>query len=163
MLGWLVGGTTARTLTSIEHSIVAECLRRLFVGDDGSGALREEPNERPTLHAVQCALDLHGRDGQAATVRLFAEDHGLEATPMAVRQPDLREVGLHVRASLPTVGVHLAEVRCWREGALVTMQRPQSEVAITLALGPKRVAVAQLGCVRGYRAARIIMVGVGRR
>ena len=159
LLGWIVGGGhPARAPSSIERSIVAESMRRLLsvAAYDAPLEIHEEPSVRPHDRSWRCDVRLSGPDRERATIQLFTELALPPQTRSLICRPDLREVALQLRATLPSITCALADVWEWRSGSLLRLQRSGSEISVGLYAGGRRVALAQLGTVFGDRAVKLV-------
>ncbi|MDQ6767703.1 MAG: FliM/FliN family flagellar motor switch protein [Candidatus Eremiobacteraeota bacterium] len=162
LLGWIVGASPSRVLSSIERSIIAESIRRLVTTSlVGSRVeFRDEPRVRPTSGAWRCDVGLHGPGKAIVTLQFFAECASLPQPSPVVCRPNLRNVALHLRAVLPAVACSLQDVRAWHCGSLMRLQRPERDVEVTLYAGGRRLATAQLGTVFGERTLKLVRLGV---
>ena len=163
LLGWLVGGChSVRALSTIERSIVAESMRQLL-GVAAHGApleIHEEPRVRPHDRSWRCDAQLSGADRERATIQLFTECAPPSQSKTLVCQPDLRDVALQLRATLPGIACALAEVWEWRSGSLLRLQRSDRDISVSVYAGRRRVALAQLGTVFGDRAVKLVALGI---
>ncbi|HEV2037479.1 MAG TPA: FliM/FliN family flagellar motor C-terminal domain-containing protein [Candidatus Eremiobacteraceae bacterium] len=162
LFGWIVGASPSRVLSSIERSIIAESIRRLvttsLVGSHVE--FRDEPRVRPTAGAWRCDVGLHGPGKATVTLQFFAECASPPQPSAVVCRPNLRNVALHLRAVLPAVVCSLHDVRAWRSGSLMRLQRSERDVEVTLYAGGRRLATAQLGTVFGERTLKLVSLGL---
>jgi hypothetical protein len=162
LLGWIVGGATRARPSAIERNIIAEAARRLLTapGDASPADFREEPRTRPSSLDWRCQLELVACATQHATLAFFTAR--VTAPPPALAYPpDLRDVTVSLRATLPSIGCALAELSAWRGGTLLHLRRPQRDFAVWLSAGGRRIATARLGTVLGERAAKLVAVNAG--
>ncbi len=162
LLGWIVGGAPTRVLSSIERSIVAEAIRRLLATwpEDGHAGIREETRVRPPVESWRCDLQLSARGRQRAVLQLFAACVSGWPPQAATGRPDLSEMTLQVRATLPGVAC-LGEIKAWRPGSLLRLTCSNRDVRVMLDAGGRRLAVAQLGAISAMRAVKVIALGGG--
>jgi hypothetical protein len=163
LLGWIVGGLPACPPSEIERSIVAESIKRLldFSPDEALSETRGELRMRPPDRAWSCDIEMLSNDGQRAKLQFFTECAPIPQSPSFVCHADLRNVVLHLRATLPGFECALAEVSAWHSGSVLRFQRPKSAISVGLYVGRRRVAVAHLGAVYGERVVKLIGVGTG--
>ncbi len=158
LLSWIVGGAPALAVSSIERSIVDEAIRRLLIAaPDDIVNVREERRVRPLAQSWRCDIRMCGRSRQRAVLRLFAACTPHRQPDMAMGSPDLCDVTVQLRATLPGVAC-LAEVSAWRPGSLLRLDCAERDVSVTLDAGGRRLAFAQLGSIRGSRALRVVSI-----
>jgi Type III flagellar switch regulator (C-ring) FliN C-term len=161
LLGWIVGGRpSVPALSSIERSIVEESLRRMLsIAASAPLELEHEPRIRPRERSWRCDVHLSGGHAERATIQLFTECALTPQPKVLACHPDIREVGLQLRAALPGVACALSDVWEWRSGSVLMLQRPDRDISVGLYAGGHRVALAQLGTVFGDRAVKLVALG----
>src|ERR1700680_1233437 len=161
LLGWIVGGRPSVPAPStIERSIVAESLRRMLsIAATAPLELEHEPRIRPRERSWRCDVHLNGVHAERATIQLFTECALTSQRKVLTSQPDIRDVGLQLRAALPGVTCALSDVWEWRSGSLLQLQRSDRNISVGLYASGHRVALAQLGTVFGDRAVKLVALG----
>jgi hypothetical protein len=156
LLSWIVGGAPARAVSTIERNIVDEAIRGLLLtSPDDVGHFREEQRVRPLAQAWRCDVRMYGHSRERAVLHLFAACTPRRQPDMTLCTPDLCDVALQLRATLPGVAC-LAQVAAWRLGSLLRLNCAEHDVAVALDAGGRRLAIAQLGAIRGSRALRVV-------
>lgn len=162
LLGWIIGsGVSASGLSPIERSIVEESLRRMLsIAAQGTPVNMEE-EQRVLLgeRGWHCYVHLSGVEAERVTIQLHARCALSAPAKMLPCRPDIRNVAVHLRAALPSVGCLLSDVLDWRTGSLLRLQRSDRDISVGLYAGGHRVALAQLGTICGDRAAKVVSLG----
>jgi Type III flagellar switch regulator (C-ring) FliN C-term len=165
LLSWIVGDRhCVQTLSPIERNIVGELMRRLLsVAARGATLeMHEEPRIRPQERSWRCNVQLGAADQEHATIELFTEFIPPETT-MLPRHPDVRDVSVQLRATLPNITCILSDVWEWRSGSLLRLQCSDRDISVGLYAGGRRVGLAQLGTIFGNRAVKLITLNANVR
>lgn len=141
LLEHVLSGPGAAAPTTVERTIVAECVDRLL-GSPGIEAWIEIGSCPPAVDVWRCNVDICGANGTIASLELVTL---AEPEAAARHHVYVGSVPLDMMAELDGVMVQLNRLRRWTRGSIVPLRREPNDVHATLALprGPR------LGCKVG--------------
>lgn len=155
LVSLIVGPMTPHRPTDLERKIVGEAVVRLFSVASGQAHAREEVHQRPVPPSWRCLVEMSEAEGAAfASIALFTPC--LPVPAPAFSRPEINNVPLMLRATMPSISSNLSAVTTWRSGSLVPIVRLREQTPAILYAGGKRVARAELGTLFGDRALRLV-------
>lgn len=162
LLEFVLAGPGAPSPTSVERSIVAESVCRLFETASAahSGMCEERTRRPPPADLCRCNVDLIDAVNRTVTLQLLTPIVEPQPPPKAAVSAglDIGRVRIPLAASLDPLGVRLNELVRWAPGSLVDLDACAADLRVRVNAGAKALAWGAFGSVGSHRAVRITSV-----
>lgn len=162
LLEWVLAGPGSAAPTAVERTIVDECLDRLLASSPRVKWIKSGVERAPRACAWRSDVEMRGRAGVSATLRLFTIGAAGAVRPQTTLRLD--DVPLLLQASLKPVRATLGCLGGWQPGTLVRLGGTATDLEAHLRLEHGPVAFGVLGAAGAKRAVRLNgSAAVGRR